>query len=525
MKKSVKKIVSFALACLLVFTAAPSAFAAGTAETVTTVTDSGETYNHYPQIVVKGFGAGCVDIYYEDDPEQTSLFWPLDEERFINNLYNIDDYIIESALSDNPQILHDVIYNYIMDTMGMLAIMPDGSNVEGVTTEPVGFRYRGQGKYEFYYDCRQSPVLSAKQLYDCIDQVFEETNTDKIEMIGSSYGANIVTAFMYAYPEELERIDTILLCAPSVGGMNFLGELLSGDFNVSSVGLCDYISQLSESEFFADFFYILDEAGALEILLNLLAEPVLAEVVYSAVVDVTRDFLATLPTLWVCVPDKYFESAMRFVYGDDYMNPDHTYAKLIAEMNHYHYNIASKAAEIYLNAQENVQGLDVAIVAKFGIAAVPLYSGENTMDDGLVTLPISSFGATCTTFGDKLPADYQQQRFTDYNFMSPDWNIDASTGVLPFRTWYIQGLGHGKKIDDYNRFIEEIIFKDLDVFSDPNRPQYLTVSEEDPEMLEPLVAKEENTEKTFYQRFIEIFKMLIRIPKLILNHLFGEKIK
>ncbi len=526
MKNTMKRLLSVVLVCIMLITAVPVAFAQdGGYETPTIVTDSGETYNHYPQVVVKGFGAGCVKIYYEDDPEQKSLFYPFDKDRFTGNLNNIDDYIIESATSKNPDILHDVIYNYIMDTMGMLSLMPDGSNTPGVTTEPVGMRYKGNGKYEFYYDCRQNPVLSAKQLKEHLNEVFEETNTDKIEMIGSSYGANIVTAFMHDYPEELERIDTILLCAPSVGGMHFLGELLSGNFNVSSVGLCDYISQLSENEVFADFFYLLDDAGVLEVLLNVALEPILEDAIYRAVLDCAKDFLATLPTLWVCVPDEYFEGAMKTLYGEDYLNPDHTYAKLISEVMYYHYEVANKAAQIYLEAQDNTEGLNVALVTKFGIAAVPLYSGENTMDDGLVTLPVSSFGATCTTFGARLPADYKQQNYTEYNLMSPEWNIDASTGVLPLSTWYIKGLGHSKKIGDYNRFIEEIIFKDMNVFSDPHRPQYLTVSPEDSQMLIPLTAPEEEKPKTLYEKLVEIFRAIARLPRLILDYLFGDKVR
>lgn len=517
MKKTAKRVLSLVMACLIAFSAVPFVFAAGNPESPV-VTGRGETYNHYPQVLVKGFGASCVKIYYEDDPEQKSLFYPFDEERLKANLKNIDDYIVESVKNKEPNVLRTVIYKYIMDTMGMLAFKPDGSNMDGVVTEPIGLRYKGGGRYEFYYDCRMSPAVSAEYLYDCIQQVFDETDAEKIELVGSSYGANIVTSYMYEYPETLDKVDTVLLCAPSVGGMHFLGELLSGEFNISSVGLCDYIKQLADNEIIPDFLYLMDEAGVLAPFLDALAEPVLEYAVYQGVVDAARDFLATLPTLWVCVPDEYFESAMVFIYGENYKDTDHTYAKLISEMTYYHYNIANKAAEIYTKACEDNEELDVAIVTKFGIAAVPLYSGENIMDDGLVTLPVSSFGATCTTFDSRFPDDYVQQKYTDYNFMSPEWNIDASTGVMPFTTWYIKGIGHSKKISDYNKFVDEIIYKDLDVFSDPNRPQFMTVSEEDPSMLEPLTAPEEEN-KTLYSRFFEVIRKIVLLPKMIVERI------
>jgi hypothetical protein len=113
-------------------------------------------------------------------------------------------------------------------------------------------------------------------------------------------------------------------------------------------------------------------------------------------------------------------------------------------MSHYHYDVANKAVEIYTESVENNDML-ISIITKFGSPAIPLTSGETIMDDSLVTVPVSSFGATCVNYGEQLPADYVQQRYTEYNFMCPEWNIDASTGVFPFNTWYIKGLGHSKK--------------------------------------------------------------------------------
>lgn len=162
----------------------------------------------------------------------------------------------------------------------------------------------------------------------------------------------------------------------------------------------------------------------------------------------------------------------------------------------------------------------MALITKFGIAAIPFGTAENIMDDGLVTVPVSSFGATCTTYGAKFPADYKQQKHTEYNLMCPEWNIDASTGVFPFRTWYIKGLEHSQKNEDYYKFVEEIIYNDLDIFSDPNRPQYLTVSEENPEMIVPLVVEEEK-EETLYNKVIAFLKKIVAFPKTIWNKIFG----
>ncbi|MBR5825919.1 MAG: alpha/beta hydrolase [Clostridia bacterium] len=524
MKNIMKKFVSLVLVCLMVFSIIPVSYAAGEAENVTFTGPDGETFNHYPQILVTGFGSGCVKIYYEDDPEQKSLFWPFESERFITNLGNVGNYVMGAVKENNPDILHSVIYNYIMDCFGMLALNPDGTMMEGVTTEPVGVRYTGDGKYDFYYDCRLSPLQIANDLHDAIDQVLAETGSEKVELVGSSYGANVVTAYMYLYEEELDKVDTVLQCVPSIGGIRFLGELFSGNFDINPIALCDFIDRLATNNLLPDFLYLLEEAGLLSIYLEILVVPALREVLFEAVVDVGRDFLASLPAVWACIPDEYFESAMIFLYGENYNDPDHKYAQLIAQATDYHYNVANKAAEIYTEAENNHTGLNMAFITKFGIAAIPFGTAENIMDDGLVTVPVSSFGATCANYGEKLPTDYKQQKYTEYNFMCPEWNIDASTGAFPFTTWYIKGLEHTQKNTDYLRLVDEIIYKDIDVFSDETWPQYLKVSDEDAERLVPVTTPQEK-EKTLYDKLFAIFRKIILLPKTIFDKTFGKVFK
>lgn len=525
MKKTFKKITSLLLAVLMAFSVATVALGAGQPDGSVTVTGRGETYNHYPQIMVKGFGSGSVKIYYEDDPEQKSLFYPIDKDRLIGNLDNIGSYIIKSIKDKHPNVLRTIIYNYIMDSLGMLAFNPDGSNMEGVTTEPMGMRYKGDGRYDFYYDCRMSPTDLAVHLHEGINQVFEETDAERIELVGSSFGANIVTAYMHEYKgqEQLKKIDTILLRAPSVGGMNFLGELFSGNFNVSPLGLCDFVDNTAEAPVLTDFLYLMEEAGILKPLINCFVEPVLRSAVYAGVADAARDLLATLPTIWVCIPDEYFIPAMKFLYGENYNDPNHEYAELISKVTYYHCEIANNAAEIYLDAEKNNENLNVAILAKFGNAAIPLTDGANTMDDGLVSLPVTSFGATCTTYGAKFADDYKQQKYTEYNLMSPEWNIDASTCAFPFSTWFVKDLGHVTNTSDYNAFSNRIIYEDLDIFSLPERPQYLKVSETDSNTLIPLTAPvQEETEPTAYDIFFKIISAIVLFPKTVFNKLFGK---
>lgn len=507
--KLFKSIVCLVLALIMVFSCCSMAFAAET--------KAAKDYDHLPQVFVTGIGSA--KIYFEDDPEQTSLFWPVDTNRLLKNLTNVGGYIKKAVDNKDKTILRTVVYNYLVDSFGMLAFKPDGTCMDGVVVEPTVLCEEEPGKFTFYYDSRQAPNVIAPQLHDYIMLVMKETGSDKIELVGSSYGANAVTAYIYAYPQDYKYIDSLLLCVPSIGGMNFFGELLSGNFAISPIGLCDFINQMIEFELIPDFFYLMQEAGILEVFLEAIVVPALRESIYAAIIDFVRDAIATVPALWVCVPDQYFEAAMINIYGEDYLDPNHTYAKLISEMMEFHYDIANNAAEIYLEAEKQ-SDLELSVITKFNRAAIPLTSGPNTMDDGLVTVPVASFGATCTTYGAKLPADYKQAKYPEYNLMCPEWNIDASTCAKPFNTWFISGLGHAKKNEDYKKFVDEIVYKDLNVFSDPNRPQYMRVSESDPEMLEPIVVVEE--EETLYTKIWNVIREIVLFGANIANKFLGR---
>ena len=129
MKSTAKKTISFLLVCLMALSVMPLALVA-----------EAEKEEKYPELTVKGFGASSVKIYYEDDPEQKSLFYPFDTDRLMSNVEKIDEYIFDAVKNAEPNVLRSVIYDYCMETFGMLAFKPDGSNMDGVVNEEPGLR-------------------------------------------------------------------------------------------------------------------------------------------------------------------------------------------------------------------------------------------------------------------------------------------------------------------------------------------------------------------------------------------------
>lgn len=498
--KIIKRTVSVILALLMMFSCCTAAAAAD------------DAYDHLPQVYVTGFASA--NIYFKDDPEKKPLFYPIDTDRILGNIENIDDYIVKSVKNGNPDLLYTCLYSFLWDSFGMLAMNPDGmtNQNENVTVEETVLCYEGDGKYTFYYDSRLSPVDITHQLQDYIELVKEDSGSDKIELVGSSYGASVVIAYLSEYEDEIDSIDSVVLCVPSVLGISFFGELLSGQFEIDPYALKDFVSDSLGMENIGIILGLMNKAGVLDVIIDAMVEPLLREAVYDAVLDIGRDLIATIPAIWTTIPDEYFIPALKTMYGEDYADADHKYAPIIEKMTYYHENIKLKAEEILLEAEKNNEGMEIAIISKYGRPAIPLSKNGNLLDDGLATVEVSSFGATCARYGETFPQDYTQQLYEGYDFISPNGCIDASTCLMPFTTWFIKGLGHSQKNEDYWKFVDMVAYNDLDVFSDSQWPQFIEVSSENPERLVPTAYSEPEKQTTVFQDILTLIKNLLLIP-------------
>ncbi len=524
MKKIIKKLTAIVLSCLIAFSVLPVAFAANGTDKPTMPSGKGDTYNHLPQVYVLGFGS--TNIYYENDPEKKPLLAPIDTDRLLGNLKNIDNYLISAIKNKQPDLLRSCLYSFFDESFGMLKIMPDGiSSVPGVAAEPTVLAYEGYGKYTFYYDSRLNPLDIVASLDEYISQVLEDSGAEKVELVGTSYGSNVVATYLHEYQSKLDRVDSVLLCVPSTLGIDFFGELLSGEINVDPDAFEDFIADLLENAVIGDYLKILNKMGILDLLVDAMVVPVFREAVFDAFLDIARNILATIPALWATVSDKYFYSSLENMFGENYRDPSHEYAATIEKVIDYHETIKVNAEDIILEAKAENEHLKPAVICKYGSPAIPLSKEGDLMSDGLATLEVSSFGATCVRFGKQLPADYTQAQYPEYNFISVNRNIDASTSILPFSTWIIKGLVHKQKNEDYWKLIDEIIYRDLDVFTDPEIPQFLQVSDEDVERLIPLAEEEFEGETTVFCDILNILKnIILGIVDYIWN-LFGKVFK
>ncbi len=490
-----KKVLCLILAVMMILPCAGFALAA-------------ETQEHLPQIYVNGIGSR--KVYEVGDPDKNSLFYPINGEAMLENLGNFGKYAEEAIAKNEPDILYNCIYSWMWDTMGKAALDTDGiTNKFDVTIDPCPLDYEGDGKYVFNYDSRLDPVDLAKQLYEYVGWVKEHSGSDRYELVSSSYGTAIVAAYLHEYEEEWDNIDSSLLCVPSLPGVDFVGEVFSGTFNFDPDVVVDFVKYMVGNEDIDLVLSVLNKSGALEKILEYGLEPVAQVALLKAVNAIVHDIFGTFPSMWTFVQDEYFYAALERVYGEDYASPEHSHAKLIEKITYYHEEVMVAAPEILLAAQE--AGIHMNIIAKYGYPAMPFSNSGNVISDSLVDLEDASYGATCSMRYETLPEGYKQKLYPEYNMLSADGCVDASTCLLPFNTWIIKDLKHEEKPREYWEMLDVIVYDNIDVNSSEKYPQFMQKSPTDPEKLEPLTASEEEPVSTLIQDFIRLLTRLITI--------------
>lgn len=500
--QKLKKVVSILLAALMLSSCFGAVFAGAAIVNPEETIDW--TYDHLPQIYVQGFESKRV--YYKDDPDHNSLLFPVDTDRLLGNFMNYSKYADEALEKKDPRLAYNIVYGALWDSFGATALKPDGVTMQDeVTVDPdyLNFSF-SDGEYTFKYDSRLDPVDLAHTLHEYIGWVKQHSGQDKIELVGSSFGTSVVVAYLYLY--GWEDFDSVVLCVPSLEGVNFVGELFSGSFNFDPDAVEAFASGMIADETVQLLLSVMNELGMLDVLLALVVEPALNVAVMTALEDIIHDVFATHPAMWAFVEDKYFYDALENIYGEDWNEDTEEYHQLIDKVVYYHENIKIKDREIIQEAVDS--GLHFNVISKYNKAPFPFSEDGNFTGDGFVDLENASLGATVAMNGETLPEDYTQAKFPEKNYISPDRVIDASTCLLPENTWFIKDLAHGEKPDYYYQVINRILYEDLNVFTSETLPQFVVNTGD---AIVPLAEEEKEPEMNLFEKLIALFKNLFNM--------------
>ena len=137
------------------------------------------------------------------------------------------------------------------------------------------------------------------------------------------------------------------------------------------------------------------------------------------------------------VTEGNLEKAISFIFG----GCEDEYAGFIAKVREYHEKVQAPHEETVLRMMD--KGVRYNIFAKYNFPEMPLYAGAAVQSDGDTPIPRQTFGATAADYGKVLSEDYIASiPAENLKYLSPDFKIDASTGLLPEYTWYVKNLHH-----------------------------------------------------------------------------------
>lgn len=441
-----------------------------------------------PIVILQGYSGP--DLAYADengDPividGEVQLAWPL----------NFDDIGIKimALLADvtlNQAELGDAIVDVLQEYFSPLEMNPDGTSKNNLVPYPSGAaatrastliendmeeyipeavvaemaiaEVGAENVFGFTQDWRQSQVDSAADLDAYIQEVKELTGAEQVDLYGLSHGGQYGTSYLYYYGYKGD-VRRAIFGDPATLGTSAVGSFFTGEY--VDVNLEDVIEFVEHGfEYEKDWEWLLQ-------LLTL--DEFLVEIVNSALVNTDLlEGIVLIPSLWDFVPYNYFEEALQYVG----LNAEEN-GKLYADTVKYHNDISNGGLNLANTLSDlKVSGMRIGYVVGSGYDSI---NGKYNSDI-LIDTYLSS-GSTCMPLGETFPEGYTKEGTVCSNpnhyHISPDFDIDASTGFMPDNTWYVRGQGHGMIMHDpYTKsLVHDFLWGDIEnVFSSKAYPQF-----------------------------------------------------
>ena len=475
-----KKVLSVILAIIMVISSL-SLFAFAKEEIV-------------PVVVLQGY-SGPTLVYADENGEpiideetgDVVKAWPVDFGKIIDQVLEALPGMVAGKIAGEDAIVEAAV-PIVKDTLMNLVILEDGSSWQNLTYYPKGAaatqvstliekemeeyipesifveeaikRVGAENVFGFTFDWRRSQLDYAKALDEYIQEVKEITGSDKVDLMGLSHGGQYGTTYLYYYGDKGD-VRNAILANPATGGTTFVSTIFMNEYvDLDLKNIMQFIQYSFDME--EDYDWIFDLLS-LENIVGGINRVIQEErIIYR---------LSNIPSLLDFVPMDRFDEVVENL-GLTAENNGKLYYDTVKYHNDVHTgtNLADKFAQLQKN------GVKIGYIVGCGYTAL---SSVGTNSDFLIDTYLGSGGATCAPFGETFQADYVQKGTVcdnpEHYHISPEFNIDASTGALPDNTWYAIGQGHGQYFNEpYTREIVcDFLWGDLEtVFDDDRYPQF-----------------------------------------------------
>ncbi len=379
----------------------------------------------------------------------------------------------------------------------------------------------GMWDYRFWYDWRLSPITTAEELKLYIDRVISTTNKDKVQLVGRCYGANVIQAYITLYKDHaIENVSDIAYYASSVDGIDFMSALFSGQVVLDDKAVTNFVEYYLEHEGIIEdptleaFVYTLVDLFEYADVLGLGTDALLSlfnEIKSDLIPVLLPSIIGTWPSYWAMVTSDLYDDAIEFVFGDC----KDEYKGLIDKTDEYHEKVQSCVNETILELQS--KGINFYFFSKYGYPEFPLHKDALLQSDSYTTVKRQSFGATSSNYGEVLSEKYISS-LKDTKYLSPDYKIDASTCLIPERSWFVKNLHHNWFAELHDMTLE-IMRYDMTVDNE-KYPQYLTRL--DDATLIPTVGTDTDYDKPEEGRFTVLIRFFTALFNMITKIFKGD---
>lgn len=505
MKNTLKKILCVLLAAMMLTSLPAFSFAEETDVSDTGTDDPTTETEELPDEPIGAplpivYVGGRQDYIFSDGKDagsETYLTASLPEGAARELIDAAGKELFNGILRNDWDAFCDILYNSVSEYFKPVALDEKGNvtNTTGYdclkpeTLEDEAYEgLYGIHDYDFIYDWRLDPCANAVELASYIKAVKAATGADKVNIVAAGMGYSTLLA--YLAQNGGENIDGCLLYGAGLTGSDTAGVLFSGEMQIDDDALNRYIQEnlsdtdiiLGLSQYAAD---LVISNGFADSLFNLTTR--IYKQIYTKVLPrILMDSFGTMPGYWSLVGDEYYEKAkaINFPTPEEAMEGNETeeetvdYSVLIKKLDYFHYNVLAKAKELLDGAVRD--GVKLYNVVKYGLQVMPLSANADETSDGINVIGSSSLGATAADIGTKLDEAYiaAKKDTPSGRFLSPDGEVDASTGYLPMHTWYIKNLHHESEPYIVDIMLEKIFAEDgyVTVFDSEEYAQFLVCS-------------------------------------------------
>ncbi len=325
--------------------------------------------------------------------------------------------------------------------------------------------YGAESLYFFSYASMGNMIDTVERLYDYIQMVKKQTNSDKVNIIPVSQGGSIMNGLMHYYAENGlnvgDDINRIVYVVPALDGSLIIGEAYEYGFLDENVELYDkmFPALLGENDVVS---YLIN------ILIRIMPNADLNTILDVAVDTLVDDYMKYSTLMWgLCPADNYVPTVNaenRVGAREKYLS-DEASAEIRRQADWYHE--AQLKSDEYILKAINEQGVSIFDIAEFN---VPLYHLVDSYDDlnadGIIQLDSTSMGAYSVGVNQQLPDGYEPVKTNcsdpTHNHIDPTNVVDAGAGLLPDTTFYFDGQDHEKTAsnDVVMKLVTELLVDD-----------------------------------------------------------------